>query len=315
MLPETNHDAHPGRCIRGTAVTCRMFGSLGLPLAVSILGMAISVPALADDAPKAMPDKSGYSLFNPTPDSALRDFSADRPSKSISPITVDAGHFQIETDFLNYTHTDYQGTTTRAFQAGDPTFKLGLTNWIDFEFQLGGYQRQTATDTATGAVTHGHGFGDVYLRSKINLLGNDGGKVAIAVVPYVKLPSGTTNISNGKVEGGVQLPIQVTLPSDFVFVYLTEIDALKNAMNFGTQANFVNVVNLSHPIPGIKDLTGTVEFYSSVGTDRFTPPVYTFDAALSYMLTPTTQIDSGVNVGLNRAAPNLQVYAGISQRF
>ena len=41
-----------------------------------------------------------YSLWNPTPDDKLRDLATDRPDKTESPITVDAGRFQIEADIL-----------------------------------------------------------------------------------------------------------------------------------------------------------------------------------------------------------------------
>jgi hypothetical protein len=38
-------------------------------------------------------DKSGYTLFNPTPDDQLRAFCTDRPPTATLPCTVDAGHF------------------------------------------------------------------------------------------------------------------------------------------------------------------------------------------------------------------------------
>ncbi len=43
-------------------------------------------PALAQT-----PDKPGYSPTNPTPPEALRELSTDRPGKTESPYTVDAG--------------------------------------------------------------------------------------------------------------------------------------------------------------------------------------------------------------------------------
>jgi hypothetical protein len=54
------------------------------------------MPAFADDAPPA--DKSSYTLFDPVPDDLMRSFATDRPTKSDSPYTVDAGHFQYEAD-------------------------------------------------------------------------------------------------------------------------------------------------------------------------------------------------------------------------
>jgi len=262
------------------------------------------------------PDKSGYTFFNPTPDSALRAFSPDRPPKADSAITVDAGHFQYETDLLNYSQTNAGGVTARLFQTADPVWKFGLTNWADFELQYNGYQNLTATSNATGAVVaRASGFGDVYVKSKINLFGNDGGSAALAVIPYVKIPSNSVTISNGAVEEGLIAPFQLQLPQDFGLTLMTEVDSLKNANDNGRHANFLNLVNLNHPVPGIKNLSAAIEFFSSVGTDPNTPPVYTFDTALIYLLTSNVQLDWGADFGLNRAAPVVQVFMGLSQRF
>jgi hypothetical protein len=275
---------------------------------------AAQQPAAA--APTATPDKSGYTFFNPTPDNALRAFAPDRPPKADSATTVDAGHFQYEADLVNYAQTNFGGVTTRVYQAFDPVWKLGLTNWADFELQYNGYQDFRATSNATGAVVaSGSGFGDVYVKSKINLFGNDGGSAALAVIPYVKVPSSAPFISNGVVEGGLIAPLQLQLPQDFGLTLMTEIDALKNTDDAGRHANFVNLVNLNHPVPGIKNLSAAIELFSSIGTDPNTPPIYTFDTALIYLLTPNVQLDAGVDFGLNSAAPNVQVFAGLSQRF
>jgi hypothetical protein len=262
------------------------------------------------------PDKSAYTLFNPTPDSALRSFSTDRPTKSNSPYTVDAGRIQYETDFFNYTYTNFGGVKTKTYQTLDPVWKLGLTNFADFEVQFNGYQNITTHDAATGAfISRGYGFGDVFFRTKFNLFGNDGGPAALAVIPYVKAPSRTEIISNGVVEAGLIAPLRIALNEDYGVIFMTEVDALKNANSSRRHAQFANLVNVNGPVPGIKNLYAYVELYSAVHTDPNTPAIYTFDAALSYNITPTLQVDVGANIGLNKAAPKLQVYTGLSQRF
>ena len=47
-----------------------------------------------------VPDKSSHTLFNPTPDTLMREMSTDRPDASESPYTVDAGHYQMESDLI-----------------------------------------------------------------------------------------------------------------------------------------------------------------------------------------------------------------------
>jgi hypothetical protein len=164
-------------------------------------------------------------------------------------------------------------------------------------------------------VAHGGGFGDVFLRMKMNLFGNDDGPVGLAIIPYVKLPSSTPVISNGAVEAGLIAPLALRLPQDYIVTLMTEVDALKNAGNNRRYANFVNLVGVSHPIPGIEGANAMVELYSSAGTDPATPPIYTFDVGMNFRLDEHTILDLGLNLGLNKAAPKAQIYTGISVRF
>jgi len=280
-----------------------------------VMLISFSNCAYADEA-ASPPDKSQYSIFNPVPDNLLRDLASDRPTKSYSPVTVDAGHFQIEMDFANYAYGTYQGVWSDSFITADPVIKLGLTSRIDLEIQPGSYQFMHNLDANTRqTISSGSGYGDTIVKTKFNFVGNDGGPFAISIAPFIKIPSSTPLISNGKVEGGVQLPMLFNLPDDFVLVETPEYDLLKNALDSGTHAGYRIANALSHPIPGIDKLTGFVEFYAQGGRDPLIPPIYTFDLGLGYMLTPACQLDGGIDFGLNTAAPRLQLYAGITQRF
>ncbi len=280
---------------------------------------ALSCPARADDAtaPNAdVPDKSGYNLFDPTPDDDMRKFTPDRPTKGYSVRTIDAGHVEIETDFVSYTYSKYLGITTHGFEAFDPNLKIGITNWADFEIQFNGLQSQQSFDSATGAsVAHGAGFGDVFLRTKINLFGNDSGPMGLAIIPYVKVPSSVPVISNGAVEGGLIAPLALRLPQDYIVTLMTEVDELKNADDSRRYTNFVNLIGVSHPLPGVEGANAMVELFSSAGTDPAAPPIYTFDAGMNFRLDKHTILDVGLNLGLNKAAPKAQIYSGISVRF
>jgi hypothetical protein len=279
---------------------------------VALAALTILIPglAMADDL-----DKSGYTLFDPVPDDLLRKFAPDRPAKGFSVRTVDAGHFEIETDLISTIISNSPGGTTHSFQGLDPTLKLGLTNWMDIEVQFNGLQYTESVDgTSPFNFQNSTGFGDVFLRSKINLLGNDNGPVGFALIPYVKLPSSTPLISNGAVEGGLIAPLALR-PADFIVTLMTEVDDLKSATGNNRFANFVNLVSVSHAVPGTEGINATVELFSSVGTDPGTPPVYTLDFGMNFRLSQHTILDVGVNLGLNSAAPKAQVYTGISARF
>jgi Putative MetA-pathway of phenol degradation len=280
------------------------------------VGLSVSFGAHADDA-ASTPDKSMYSLFNPVPEDAMRAFEPERPTKILNPFTIDAGHFQIESDTFDYTHINFAGAGTQIFETADPVIKLGLTNSIDVELVLNGYLVSTTHSNQTGAlIANGHGFGDTIIKTKINLVGDDGGTFAMALVPFVKVPSAAPGLGNGVVEGGVALPMQMNLPQDFVLGLQIEYDALKDANDSQRYANLVTIANLSHAVSFIsKDLTASIEFYSAVGTDPFTPNVYTLDLGLAYLVAANVQLDVGANFGLTKVSPDLNLYTGITARF
>ena len=291
---------------------------VGSRFVMIVLALALPASAYADgDAPKT--DKSVYSLLNPTPDKDLRDFSPDRPTKITSPFTIDAGRLDIESDLVSYLRSDVQGITDRSFEVTDPTLKLGVLSNVDLEMTLNGDEFvREVPDTSPRKGRSLNGFGDIYFRAKVNVIGNDGGDVALSFAPYVKLPANdaaSRALGDGVVEGGGFVTAQVKLPKDFTLGLQSEVDALEGGNDSLRHANFVNIVALTHAVPGIKNLSASAEFFSSVSSDRYTPTFYTADFGLAYLIKPSTQLDVGTNIGLNRDAPNLQVYVGISQRF
>ncbi len=277
-------------------------------LARVLLLMAIGAPAIADDSTT---DKAFYTLFDPTPDAELRSFNTDRPPKANSPYTVDAGHFQYETDLAVFGYANGGGTRTDEWTVVDPTLKLGLTNTIDFELQVTPYESIVSNSAAGTKSLSGHG--DTVLRLKFNVLGDDRGAVAAALLPYVKLPTAQSGLGNGRVEGGLIAPLSFSAPHDFTVIVMPEADYLKNAAQSGYHIAFDFLVNVSHPLD--KRWTSYAELFTTQSLQAHDPPIYTFDAAMTYAVTPNWQVDFGGNWSLNGIGPRTQLYAGLSQRF
>ncbi len=89
------------------------------------------------------------------------------------------------------------------------------------------------------------------------------------------------------------------------------MDDLRDTAN-RREANFGNLVGASHRLPGIEAANATVTFFSEVGSDRAIPPIYTFDLGMNFQVDRHTILDVGINLGLNSAAPKVQIYTGIS---
>ena len=293
--------------------------------------------------------KLPYNLFNPTPDSLLRPFNTDRPSKTDSPVTVDAGRFQLEADFANFTYDRYNAlrTDTRVQTLlVAPTFlKVGLFQNVDFQVLIPTYENirtdsrgvavtvtspstgtegtGTATTTTAGAtgrqVTTVDGYGDMFVRLKINLIGNEGGPFIAAVIPFLKAPTASSGVGNGRVEGGINFPINYSLPFSFTLFAQTRYDFLYNGDNDGYHTLFSNSIGAVRAIPGILDgkLSMYGEFASAISSreSRTDPLVLTADTGLIFQLTPNVALDVNGFFGLTRGAPDVNVFGGIGVRF
>ena len=183
-------------------------------LAPFACGLAmLSAPALAGDPSASRPS---YGLLDPTPDSALRSFMPDRPLNSISPFTVDAGRLQVESDVLDFSQSSDRRTTTGTLQSLDPEVRRGMTPSSELDLLTAGLLSDRTTANSTGRVTsHDIGTGAVTLQARYNLFGNDGGTYALALAPFVSIPSGDRHFGNQRIEGGVIAPLGINLPSDF----------------------------------------------------------------------------------------------------
>jgi len=70
---------------------------------MALCGQFASADTDSSAASTPRPDKSQYSLLNPTPTDLRSPYNTDRPSKTDSPFTIDAGVFQIESDVASWT--------------------------------------------------------------------------------------------------------------------------------------------------------------------------------------------------------------------
>lgn len=281
-------------------------------LALGLLVLILPWPAGAKEA--TAKDSEAYSTLNPVPDNKLRDFSSDRPGKAQSAITVDVGRLQLESDFATLTY-DPRGpayTSTRAYAIGTPVLKYGVTSWMDVEIgsTLFGHLRINGLD---GPV-HANGLGDTLVGAKINLLGNDGGDQSFGVIQFVKIPTAARNLGNNHVEYTLLAPFTTKLPAEFSLTLQPTFAVLRTDANDGYRQDYGFVAGLSHTV-----LTDALTAYLDVAANASSEPhaktKLTLDPALSYQLANNLQLDVGMYIGLNKATPKTQTYAGIAYRF
>jgi hypothetical protein len=263
-------------------------------------------------AAEGLPDKSWYSFFRPTPEDRMRDMETDRPDKTESPITVDAGHFQFEVDFATYTFDRTSHETTKARAVAPTNFKFGILNNVDLQLIVETYNTLTTRDHDTGREHRVSGFGDVTLRCKTNFWGNDGGFSAFGIMPFVKLPTAHHDLGNGAVEGGVILPLLLRLSPETEIGTEIEVDQARNTAGGGYHQDFIYSVTVGHDIG---KWSGYLELFSDVSNEPHAGWVATFDCGVSYRVTKNVQLDAGVNIGLTDAADDWNPFVGLSVRY
>lgn len=248
-------------------------------------------------------DKESYSLFHPTPREQMREMSTDRPDTTESPYTVDAGHVQMETTLFGFA----KDGGVESYSFGETNFKLGLTNRTDLQLVVPFFERQR------GGEGDDSGFGDLTVRYKWNLWGNDGGETALALMPFVKVPTASHDLGNDKVEGGLIIPLGLRVTDRIGLGLMAEFDIVHDEARGDYGMDFVNSVTCG--IDLTEKLGGYLEFVSVATTrDDATWEGYA-NTGLTFAVTDDLVFDAGVSVGVNDAAQDFAPFVGFSFRY
>lgn len=266
--------------------------------------LLIFAPALSYAQDSSVPAPAGSAALPP--------ICTDRPTKSNVPCTVDAGHFQYESDLYNGTFQHVGGVTTQTDLVANPTLKYGVSPTVDVELNMALYEEVGAH--GTGGKTDLSSVGDLYLRVKANLYSSPKGALTASVIPYVKAPTARFGVGDGVVEEGVLAPISYKISDLLTLTSVPELDILKNTVGDGRHSNTAQLLNLAYSLPH------SVTVYGEVWGDWNFDPTGTVrqasaDLAAAWGATAYLQFDLGLNLGLSRATPGTQVYVGVAQKF
>ena len=237
---------------------------------------------------------------------------ADRPGKTTNTCTVPAGRFQLETAFADWTLQKGQGGRETLLTIGETTFKYGLTDSSDIELDVTPWMRSTSSGGGSRARTSG--FGDLVAIYKHRLTPSDGA-LQVTAYPFVKIPTAKRALGNGKLEGGLLVPISYAIPNTPLSVGATpEIDRLADDDRHGHHWAMAQVATLGWQVTKKLSLSGEIWGgwdWDPDGTTRQASA----DGAVAYLVNNRLQLDAGVNIGLNRATPDVELYVGIARQF
>ena len=274
-------------CVPGARQDKWMRGKTHLVAAAALLA---SAAAHADDAP----------------------ICADRPGKATATCTAPAGRWQVETGLADWSLQKGGGERDTSLAIGETTLKYGLTDRSDIEVDVTPWQR--VTSRAAGLRESASGFGDLSILYKQRLTGDDA-PVQVSALPFVKVPTAKHSLGNGKWEGGLLIPVSFAIGKSPFSVGLTpEIDWAADADGRGHHAAMAQVVSLGWQVSDKLNLSGELWGqwdWDPAGTIRQASA----DGAVAYLARKDLQLDAGANFGLNRATPDVEIYAGVAKLF
>ncbi|WP_415326884.1 transporter [Chryseobacterium sp. MMS23-Vi53] len=251
-----------------------------------------------------------FSIFNPVPKTMMREMETDRPDVTESPYTVDAGHFQYETDIVRNIRETSESTNTSTLLINQGNLKIGLTGSTAIQINFQTYGRQKETDLSTGKKTISEGIGDVSFRVKQNIIGNDHGNFALAILPYVKFPTSKYD-DESMWEGGLIVPMQYKLPGEWNLGFQVEVDRLKDKDQHALHTELLQTLTLSHSL--VKNLDAIAETYYTYDFKAHQFSNY-INAALQMEVIKDLKLDAGVNYGLQHSAEK-HYFVGASYRY
>jgi hypothetical protein len=266
-------------------------------IAIALALSACSTPAWAD-APDAAPS---------------RDLCPDRPGLGTPSCTLDAGRVMVELGLGDWTRDKAGTLRTDTITAGDTLVRFGLNDRLEAQIGWTAYGHVRTRDAVTRAVGTASGTGDVTLALRQNIRNPDGSGVSIAAMPYVTLPVGGHAIGAGDWGAGLLIPMSFDL-GGVSLALSPEVDAAVDGDGKGRHLAYGSVVGLGF------SLTDTLSASTELSLHRDRDPSGHATEALAglsagWQPNDNLQLDAGLNIGLNAASADTELYVGIARRF
>jgi hypothetical protein len=227
------------------------------------------------------------------------ELETDRPDQTESTGTIARGQYQIETGVLwsendisnvNITKTEILGTLVR----------MGLTERIELRVGFDGFISRKV-EGSTGFGIRDEGFGDSALGAKIRLSDPQADRPQMALLIESSIPTGESDLTSDSFEPSVRLAVsqdlnnRVALGGNIGIADESEDTVFFYTMVAGYDVNSTNGAFL--------ELFGNSEDEHSI------------DTGWTHLVSPTTQWDLAVGIGITDEAPDWFAGMGITVRF
>jgi hypothetical protein len=236
----------------------------------------------------------------------------DRPGHNSATCAAPKGHWQVETSLADWSVTKAGGVRASDLSIGATAIKYGVAPGLHLEVAIEPYVRHHERE-ATGSTTV-TGFGDVAIKAKREI-STSSENIGMALYPFVKLPTASKRIGNGKVEGGLVIPLSLAIANTPLSLATSpELDLVADADGRGYHWGMAHALALGWSVTERLSLAGEV-WGAWDWDDGATTRQATIGGNSAFKLSDNAQIDAQVDFGLARDTPDVALSGGVSLRF
>jgi hypothetical protein len=238
------------------------------------------------------------------PSALAQDINPDRPDLTTSAEVVPAGALQLETG-LEYERARVGGGPTERQLSVQGVLRLGLTPALEISLEGEPFVWLRAAEDD-------HGSGDYTLGLKYRFLAppRDGAGAALAVKPFVKLPTASRPIGSERPDFGALLLMTLGLP------WGLSLDANAGVAAIGQRRpdGFIpqGIASASLSWAATERLTTITELFFATKDERDGRHGLLTTLALMYRVTPSLAVDAGVRSTLTGRGPDWSALIGLS---
>jgi hypothetical protein len=232
---------------------------------------------------------SAMTAQTPPVKSDLPEMVTDRPDFTESTEVVGKGVLQLEGGF-----TVERNHGVRNFSAPELLVRIGINKRLEFRIDADGFLLQEVP-----GIRNADGFSDVDLEAKIRLFDEGRYRPAVALIPFVSLPSGGAVFTSG----GVDPTLKVALAKQFPKGFSLGGNVILSSLSTSAGRYFQNGLSasLGHSL-GCK-MDGFWEVFGFTPLDKGGTSAWIADTGITRPIGKNAQIDIRVGKNWTEAGP------------
>lgn len=236
-------------------------------------------------------------------------FCPNRPSLGASGCTTLPGQVQVEASGIDWQRDNNADERVDTIRFADTLTRFGVGPKTELQIDWSPQVIQRTRDKASGAISRVSGVSDVMLGVRQNVTHADGHGLSSAVQPFVMLPTGHGEISDGTWSAGAVVPVVYEVNDTWSVGFTGQAAAQADEDRHGRHFDTSGIIEVGYTISS--NVTAFGDFLVERDNDPAQHVTMTqLAGSLAWQPNKRTQFDVLAVAGLNHNTPDLQLAIG-----